>query len=143
MRTHDLRITGMGLKVVSSNDQDEGEPKRRREDSLDWWTRAPRWLLRALALSLIAALGFVVGQNNSLHNREQQRLDAAILDAPTKYQERLSQRVAQIEGALAAQQRSDERLKQQIDKQNETLVDLSKQITRLSVLIERDRNGQR
>ena len=78
------------------------EQKRRVDDASDWRRIAPRWFLLLLLIIGAGVMGSLVTKIETAAERDQARLQAAILDAPTKYQARLSERVAVVEAQTQA-----------------------------------------
>lgn len=85
------------------------EPERSgqgRRKSDDWKKAAPRWFL-LLSLALMVALsGVLLGRLGGFQSKEEERIAAALTDAPTKYQARLSERVAVVEAQTAGLDRN-------------------------------------
>lgn len=79
---------------------------RRQEDKLDWKTAAPRWLLLVALMVSMGVIGRLSSRLDGSTAREQARLEAAIADSPTKYQARLSERVAVVEEQYASLRKS-------------------------------------
>lgn len=83
--------------VVLVHPPPEPEPEPSHHGKADWKQWAPRWaLVAALGISLvaIAGLGSLVVAEKSERDRRQ---DEALKDVPTKYQARVSERVATLE----------------------------------------------
>lgn len=103
---------------------------RRKGD--DWRRAAPRWVL-LLAVGLLAGLsGILFGRLNLFQSKEEQRIAAALSDAPTKYQESLSKRVAFIEGETAG-----------LDRNITSLTSEVKELTRQVILLNAELKARR
>jgi hypothetical protein len=130
------------MKIVETPEH----PRRRRDENLDWWVRAPRWLLRSVVVVLMVALGYLIAQVQTYQSAESARIQAALLDAPTKYQIRISERLADVEGRQSAHEKSDDALAKQLGQTNEAVTALAVQVGRLAVEISHlrgERNAQR
>jgi uncharacterized coiled-coil protein SlyX len=112
---------------------------RREGESLDWKTVAPRWLLLAIILLGSVALGVLLTKVVDSASNDQRRLESAIADVPSKYQARLSERVATNEAQIAAQDRAIASLIAETKKQAEATSELATQIKLLTQEIRRNR----
>lgn len=116
--------------------QDPEEHNRRAEDAdLDWQRAAPRWFLLLLVAILLVASGWMFSEIRGGTSREQARLEAAIADAPSKYQARLSERVAVVEAQAATLNSSISALTVQLDRQAQATTDLTVQLRVLNAEI--------
>ena len=111
--------------VVSWREKADSPPRRRSDD--DWKKVAPRWFL----LLVIAAGLVVVG---GLVTRERY-LDGALADAPTKYQARLSERVAANEAEIAAQKIADREYASEMKELRQAMSKLTVQVELLTVAV--------
>jgi hypothetical protein len=90
--------------IPAQRDPERAGVGRRKGD--DWRKTAPRWFL-VMSLTLMAALcGILFGRTRAFESKEEQRIEAALTDAPTKYQARLSERVAVVEAQTASLDRN-------------------------------------
>jgi hypothetical protein len=115
------------------------EHQRRQEDQLDWKTVAPRWLLLVTIATLCTLAGGLFALFLGSQSKDQQRLEAAIADQPTKYQARLSERVAVVEQDQALLRKSVEALTVEVKAQNAASVELTKQLWLLTTEMRRIR----
>lgn len=67
------------------------------KDHHDWQISAPRWALISALSAAALAITFLAGRLTDARSREQQRIDAALADVPSRYQSRLAERVAVLE----------------------------------------------
>jgi hypothetical protein len=139
-------ISRLGVNIVKpegkeqeEKDKDKDVPTRRREDNLDFWQRARRWQLKGALLVAIALLGFLFGKLATYQTKEDERVQAAILDAPSKYQIRLSERVADIEGRQRAHEASDAAQAAAVTSLGKVVNDLAVQVGRLTVAINKEK----
>lgn len=100
-------------------DGEEDDHHRRATDGeIEWRKAIPRWgLLMALAVLLVAS-GWLFSRLDQSTAREQARIEQALADAPTKYQARLSERLAVVESQTTALSASIAQLAAQIDQQS-------------------------
>lgn len=75
-------------------------PEPREADGHEWQTYAPKWLLVTCVGVLVFVAGAMFTEVRYYKDREKARLDAAIADVPSKYQARLSERVASLEAVV-------------------------------------------
>jgi hypothetical protein len=107
-------------------------PERRSSDAHDWKKAAPRWFLLAVIVVGAALLGALYQERNGYQAREQQRLENALLDAPTKYQARLSERVAVVEHQNEVLSKAVTDLTIQVREQVKASLELTYQMERLT-----------
>lgn len=72
-------------------------PSRRHDDPLDWKRRVPKWVYLAGWVIGAVIIGWLAGRLQVAWDKEAKRIEAAVLEAPTNYQARLSERVAVVE----------------------------------------------
>lgn len=112
-----------------------GPYKRRQDDAQDWKQTAPRWFLLLLIAAGLVFLGFLVASLETNKAREQQRLEAAILDAPTKYQARLSERVAVVEAQTQQLSKAVGDLTAEVKQQNQASMALTIELKALNAVL--------
>jgi hypothetical protein len=134
----DVRITAAGVKVLPAGERtDDPQHSRRQEDNLDWKTVAPRWFVLSCVFGLSTLAGGLFVKVQDLLNKDQQRLEAAIADAPSKYQARLSERVAIVEADQALLRRSVDALTAEVKTQNAASGELTTQLRLLTAEVRR------
>jgi len=106
------------------------EPDKKDESEI--LKGAPRWVLATLVLALFMAVTYLSGKLDLSTTREQERLAAAVADAPSKYQARLSERVAVVESDTRQLRASMVELTSQIKEQNKSMQDLTVQMKLLT-----------
>jgi hypothetical protein len=102
------------------------------EKQHDWKQAAPRWFLLGLIVLLAGYVGHMITRLDSAEERAQQRLENAILDAPTKYQARLSERVAVVEHQNEVLSKAVTDLTIQVREQVKASLELTYQMERLT-----------
>ena len=118
-------------------------PRRRLEDeAIEWKRAAPRWFILLLVLCTTATAGWFAKGYFTATNAEQHRLEMALMDAPTKYQARLSERVAVVEAQQVALAKSQTALAEQNKALSGAVAELTTQIKVLTALI-RETRGTR
>jgi hypothetical protein len=93
----------------------------------DWKKRAPRWLLGLVVVVLAALVGAQYTKLDNSQDREARRIEAALLDAPTKYQARLSERVAVNEEQMRAVVKAVDNLSSKVEQLTAAILDLRKE----------------
>ena len=109
----------------------EDEPRRRKEDSLNWKVRAPRWVLLTALLIAATLCGALAEKIHEFETKDQARLEAAIADVPSKYQARVSERLAAVEAQQTAQERA---LADQTNQQRALAAAMAENTTQLRLL---------
>lgn len=98
----------MNLRVVPDESEEPVEKTVPKYSLNDIMHMAPQSLLVIALFGMTALLGGLANEVRSGMSKEQQRLEAAINDAPSKYQARLSERVAVVETETAGLKRAVE-----------------------------------
>ena len=99
----------MTLSIVQSPNEPPKEPQPIPKYTWDDLLHlAPKTLLVFLSSGLLFVTGALSTQVWSFMSKDQQRLEAAINDAPSKYQARLSERVAIVETETSGLKRAVE-----------------------------------
>lgn len=112
-----------------------GPLKRRQDDMQDWKQTAPRWFLLLLIASGLVLLGFLIATLETSKAKEQQRLEAAILDAPTKYQSRQSERLAVVEAQTQQLSKAVDALTAEVKHQNQASNELTVELRSLTAVL--------
>lgn len=123
LQRHKLSFSGGRVQIVKDDN-----PRRRRDDDLSWQKRIPKWIYLTGWLVMACVIGFVVSKWQTAMDKESQRIEAALLDAPTKYQARLSERVAVVEEQQAQLRRSVDGLTSEVKATNGVIADLNVQL---------------
>lgn len=107
-------------------------PERKRWNHHDWKVAAPRWLLLLLLAGAVLAATFLAGQVSSARTREQQRVEAALADVPSRYQARLAERVAVVESETTELRASIQQLAAEMKGQSQATMELTARIRELT-----------
>lgn len=86
-----------------------------RKEQIDWKHGAPKWLLIAVIGILLVFAGHWYSEWKAANDRDRARVDAALSDAPTRYQARMSERIAVLEIQQAELGKSLEKLTVQLE----------------------------
>lgn len=79
----------------------EKPPSRRSTDrEINPLKKARRWQIALIAVIAVQVAGFFAGRASVFQTKEEQRIAAAVADAPTKEQVRFAQRLSEVEGSL-------------------------------------------
>jgi uncharacterized coiled-coil protein SlyX len=121
-----------------------GDPHRRHDD-LDWKRRIPKWAYLTGWVVMALIIGWLWAKVQVGSDRDSRRIEAAIIDSPSKYQARLSERVAVNEAQIASIVRSVDGLTTQVDRQNAAAAKLTTQMELLTQELRQARknNAQR
>ncbi len=133
LRTHNLVLSGGHVQIVRDDNP------RRRDTDLSWQRRVPKWIYLTGWIVMASLIGFLASKLTTAMDKESQRIEAALLDAPTKYQARLSERVAVVEEQQAQTKRSVDALTSEIKSVNATLADLNVQLKLFTAELKKER----
>lgn len=114
-------------------DDDERDHNERATDGgIDYAKAAPRWFLLLVVAVLIFVSGWALNEVRGGYGRDLARLEQAQADAPSKYQARLSERVAVVEAQAAALNGGIQSLSTQIERQNQATTALTIELRSLT-----------
>lgn len=122
LHTHKASLSWPPVQIVRD------EPRRRRDDDLSWQRRVPKWVYLTGWVVMACVIGFVVSKWQTATDKDSQRIEAALLDAPSKYQARLSERVAVVEEQQVQLRRSVDGLTAEVKATNGVISDLNTQL---------------
>lgn len=122
LQTHKASLSWPPVQIVRD------EPRRRRDDDLDWKRRVPKWVYLTGWVVMACTIGFLVSKWQTATDKESQRIEAAIMDSPSKYQARLSERVAVVEEQQTQLRKSVDSLTSEVKATNGVIGDLNVQL---------------
>lgn len=102
------------------------------EEHPDWKHIAPRWFLLLVIICGAGVVGALVSRLQMFRDAQIEHLSASIADAPTKYQARLSERVAVVEAQTQQLTGSVNALSTRVDLQTQATHELTLQLRLLT-----------
>ena len=103
----------------------------------------PKWFLWILIACLLPVLGFFVGRYIEFQTKDQQRIEAALADTPSKYGARLAERVAFLEAQVTQLGKAVNELSDDTKKQSAATNALTFELKTLNEELKRLREGRK